>query len=99
MDYAIRESLKGLKKMIIFDMDNTILEDSFITSAAEAFDFRTVLIKIVTETSNPFTRTKTIARLLKNRSIEEIIKVVDDIPIVAGTELVISELKKKGFII
>ena len=40
MDYAIRESLKGLKKMIIFDMDNTILEESFITTAAEALDFR-----------------------------------------------------------
>ncbi len=99
MDYAIRESLKGLKKMIIFDMDNTILEESFITTAAETFDFKLNLIKIVTENNNPFTRTKAIARLLKNRSIDEILKVVDGISVVAGTKYVVSELKKKGYII
>jgi hypothetical protein len=40
MDYAIRESLLGLEKMIIFDMDNTLLEGSFITTAAEEFNFK-----------------------------------------------------------
>lgn len=99
MDYAIRDSLKGLKKMVIFDMDNTILNDSFITTAADVFNFRSELIKIVTENSNPFTRTKAIAKLLYNRTLDEIIKVADSIPVVKDTEYVISELKKKGYII
>lgn len=98
MDYAIRESLKGLKKMIIFDMDNTLLEDSFITTAADIFNFRNDLIKIVTESDNPFIRTKTIAKLLKNKSIDEILNVVDKIPIVKDAESVINKLKNKGYI-
>jgi len=99
MDFAIRESLVGRDKMMIFDMDNTILEGSFITSAADHFNFRDELIKIVTENSNPYTRTKSLARLMKGRSINEILEVVDNIKIVIDTEFVISELKKKGYII
>jgi glucosyl-3-phosphoglycerate synthase len=98
MDYAIRESLIGKEKMIIFDMDNTLLEGSFIITAAEEFKFRNELIKIVTENSNPYTRTKSIARLLKNRSFDEILEVVDKIKIIDDAPLVIRELKKKGYI-
>ena len=98
MDYAIRESLIGLEKMIIFDMDNTLLEGSFITTAAEEFNFRDELIKIVTEYANPYTRTKSIARLLKNRSFDEILEVTDKIKIIDDAAYVIRELKKKGYI-
>jgi phosphoserine phosphatase SerB len=98
MDYAIRESLIGMEKMIIFDMDNTLLEGSFITTAAEAFDFKDDLIKIVTEYKNPYTRTKSIARLLKNRSLEEILNITDSIKIIDDAEYVIRKLKKNGYI-
>jgi HAD superfamily phosphoserine phosphatase-like hydrolase len=98
MDYAIRESLKGLKKMVIFDMDNTILEESFITTAAEAFNFKKELVKIVTDTDNPYLRTKGIAKLLKGRSFEEIINVADSIPVIRDAEYVITELKNRGYI-
>jgi HAD superfamily phosphoserine phosphatase-like hydrolase len=99
MDYAIRESLLGLEKMIIFDMDNTILEGSFITAAAEAFKFRDQLIKIVTENNNHYTRTKAIAKLMKNRSFGEILEVVDSIKIIDDAAETFRELKKKGYII
>jgi glucosyl-3-phosphoglycerate synthase len=98
MDFAIRETLLGLKKMAIFDMDNTLLEDSFITTAAEKFDFKRELIKIVTESDNPYLRTKGIARLMKGKSIDEILAVTDSIPIVRDAEFVISELKIRGYI-
>jgi len=98
MDFAIRESLIGMEKMIVFDMDNTLLEGSFITTAADAFDFRDDLIKIVTDYGNPYTRTKSIARLLKNRSLEEILNVTDSIKIIDDAEYVIRKLKKNGYI-
>jgi HAD superfamily phosphoserine phosphatase-like hydrolase len=98
MEYAIRESLLGLNKMILFDMDNTILEGSFVTTAADAFNFREELIKIVTEDHNPFTRTKSIARLLKNRTFNEILEVADKIKVVDDALFVIRELKKRGYI-
>lgn len=98
MDYAIRESLLGLEKMIIFDMDNTLLEGSFITTAAEEFNFKNELIRIVTEYSNTYTRTKSIARLMQGRSFAEIVEVTDKIKIVDDAAYVIRELKKKGYI-
>jgi len=98
MDFAIRESLIGLKKMVIFDMDNTLLEDSFITTAAEAFGFKQELIRIVTSSDNAYLRTKNIARLLKGKSFDEILGVTDRIQIVPDAEYVISELKNRGYI-
>lgn len=98
MDYAIRESLIGKEKMIVFDMDNTLLESSFIMTAAQEFNFRDDLIKIVTEYTNSFTRTKSIARLMKGRSLDEILGVVDKIKIIDDAASVIREVKKKGYI-
>jgi glucosyl-3-phosphoglycerate synthase len=98
MEFAIRESQKGLKKMIVFDMDNTILEASFITTFADEFNFRKELVRIVTENDNPYIRTKSIAKLMTNRSIEEILRVTDKIPIVSDAKEVIKELKSRGYI-
>jgi len=98
MDFAIRDSLIGKEKMIVFDMDNTLLEGSFITTAAEEFNFREDLIKIVTEYSNSFTRTKSIARLLSGRSFDEILDVADKIKIIDDAPYVIRELKMKGYV-
>ena len=98
MDYAIRESLLGKEKMIVFDMDNTLLESSFIITAAQEFNFRDELIKIVTEYTNSYTRTKSIARLMRGRSFDEILGVVDKIKIIDDAAYVIKEVKKKGYI-
>jgi phosphoserine phosphatase SerB len=98
MDYAIRDSLKELTKMVIFDMDNTLLEDSFITTAAEAFGFKKELISIVTSSDNAYLRTKNIAKLMKGKSLDEILGVSDSIPVIRDAEYVISELKNRGYI-
>ncbi len=98
MDFAIHETLVDLKKMIVFDMDNTILQASFINTAAEAFGFKDQLLEIVTKTNNPFLRTKHIASLMKGRSIAEIYNVIDTIPMVFDVHDVVSQLRKRGFI-
>lgn len=98
MEFAIRESLLGLEKMIIFDMDKTILEGSFIRSASEKFNFTGELLKIQAEYGNTYSRTKSIAKLMKGRSIDEIISVADSIGIVEDAADVISQLKMRGYI-
>lgn len=98
MDFAIKESVLGLKKMLIFDMDNTILHNSFITTLAEKFNFRKNLIAIVSENSNPYTRTKLIAQLLKGLTIKQLLETVDEIPVTAGFDKIISIYKEKGYI-
>jgi len=98
MDFAIKESLVGLRKMLIFDMDNTILHNSFIMALAIKFQFTDKLVGIISENSNPYTRTKLIAKLLKSLNIRQLLEVVDTIPVVDDFEKVVAAFKKNGFI-
>ncbi|RAJ05069.1 phosphoserine phosphatase SerB [Chitinophaga skermanii] len=98
MEYALREAAKELKKMVIFDMDNTVLTKSFIHTAAEQFGFKKELVTIITENNNDFIRTKKIAKLLEGKSFGDLIKVVESIPIVEDAAEVIKELKSKGYV-
>ena len=80
-------------------MDNTLLRASFIHTAAEKFNFKKELIEIVTTQSNPFIRTKQIARLLKGKNISELLKVAEEIPVTANAQASIALLKENGFIV
>jgi len=98
MDFAIKESKMGLKKMVIFDMDNTILHKSFITTLAHNHKFKESLISIVSENSNPYTRTKLIAKLLKGLNIKQLLETVDAIPITKDFENIIKVYKNNGYV-
>lgn len=99
MEFAIKESSKELKKIAIFDMDNTLLKASFIHTAAEKFGFKKELIEIVTTQTNPFIRTKQIARLLKGKNISELLKVAEEIPVTPNAQKTINLLKENGFVV
>lgn len=98
MEFAIRESLMSLKKIAVFDMDNTILRASFINTAASEFGFKKELVDIVTENNNPFIRTKLIARLLKGKTIGDLLSLADQIEVTPHLQELIDELKKQGYI-
>jgi len=99
MDFAIKDSAKALKKMAIFDMDNTLLKGSFIHTLAAKMGFKKELQQIVVQSSSPFIRTKKIALLLKGINIAEILKTVDEIPLADGAMEIIEYLKEQGYII
>jgi glucosyl-3-phosphoglycerate synthase len=98
MDFAIKESVLGLKKMLIFDMDNTILHYSFITTLATKFNFKEKLIAIVTENSNPYTRTKLIAKLIKGLNIKQLLETLDNIPITHDFAEIVKVFRKNGYV-
>jgi len=98
MDFAIKESVMGLKKMLIFDMDNTILHYSFITTLASKYKFKDKLISVVSENSNPYTRTKLIAKLLKGLNIKQLIETVDSIPVTREFENIVQVYKTNGYV-
>lgn len=98
MDFAIKEKVIGLKKMIIFDMDNTIFKGSFIKTLAERFGFKDQLLQIVTENSHPYTRTKLIARLLKGLNLKEILETADSIPVSPDFERIVRMYKQNGYV-
>jgi glucosyl-3-phosphoglycerate synthase len=98
MEFAIREGLMSLKKIAVFDMDNTILRTSFINSAAEKYGFKKQLVNIVTNNDNPFIRTKLIAGLLKGKSIGDLLELTDSIEVTPYLQELVAELKKQGYI-
>ena len=98
MEYALRENRKGLLKMVIFDMDNTLMKGSFITTASRQLGFEEELINIVTHNDSAFMRTKLIATLMKGHTVKEVIDVVDTIPLVEDALEVVTELKRRGYI-
>lgn len=98
MEFAIRENLMSLKKIAVFDMDNTILRASFINTAADEFGFKKKLVEIVTSNTNPFIRTKLIAFLLKGKTIGDLLTLTDKIEVTPNLQNIITELKKQGYI-
>ncbi|HRG24882.1 MAG TPA: HAD-IB family phosphatase [Chitinophagaceae bacterium] len=99
MEFAIRETSRKLRKVAIFDMDNTLLRASFIHTAANEFGFKKELLDIQTTQSNPFIRTKQIARLLKGRDFSELIRLADAIPVTGFIQQIIKALKENGFVV
>ncbi len=86
------------KKIIVFDMDNTLLRGSFIHTAAERFGFKNELREIAANEKVPFIRTKKIANLLKGRTYGELIHTVESIPLIHDAVHVVKELKSKGYV-
>jgi glucosyl-3-phosphoglycerate synthase len=99
MDFAIRESLMGLDKIAIFDMDNTILRGRFIDTCAKLYGFEKDLLDIRTGESDPTSMTKIIARMLKGLNLSQILAVADSIPLVHDVKEVIKELKNRGYVV
>jgi glucosyl-3-phosphoglycerate synthase len=96
--YAVKDSVKGLKKLAIFDMDNTILRASFIRTMAMKFGFEGELLDIIKQSQSSFIRIKSVAKLLRGISISSILKIADEIPVVDDAKDVVASLKQKGYI-
>ncbi len=99
MENAINLTVKKIKKMAIFDLDNTLLEGRFIEKAAEYFDFHKDLVTIVAGNQDSYLITKMTARILKGKNIADLLAVVDMIPLVADAEGVIAELHRRGYVV
>ncbi len=55
---SFKALVKNPGKLIIFDMDNTLLQGSFIHTAAEKFGFKKELTEIIAQNRNDYIRTK-----------------------------------------
>jgi len=99
MEDSINDSIQKLNKMILFDMDDTLLLERFINKAADAFGFRAKLEEIRANNSEPFVVTKLIAALLKDVKLEEIFEIADGLQIVPDAAEVIKILKSRGYVV
>ncbi|MBK8657837.1 MAG: HAD-IB family phosphatase [Bacteroidetes bacterium] len=99
MEFALDNQLSTLNKLVVFDMDNTLLKGRFIDTCANQFDFKKELMNIRSSETDVIILTKRIATLLKGKAISELIAIADSIPIIEGTKEIIAELKKRGYIV
>jgi glucosyl-3-phosphoglycerate synthase len=99
MEFAIENQLNKLDKLVVFDMDNTILLGRFIDICANMYGFKQELMKIRSSENDVIVRTKQIATLLKGKTLSELVNVADSIPIVKDTKEVIAKLKERGYIV
>lgn len=99
MESALKQEMNFLKKMVVFDMDNTLLRGRFIDTCADKFVFDEELKRLRQSENDPSVLTKKIARLLKGLSMGDLLQVGASIPLVDDAEEVVTALKAKGNII
>ncbi|HNR09497.1 MAG TPA: HAD-IB family phosphatase [Saprospiraceae bacterium] len=99
LEFAAEDKLSTLRKLVVFDLDNTLIKGCFMDYFAGAHNLIDQLNQIRRSEKNPIVKAKMIAQLLLGKSIHEIIQVVDHIPIVSGAVEVIAELREKGYMV
>ncbi len=99
MNFSLRENLAKFHKMIIFDMDDTILLSRFINECADAFGFKPKLEELRFNEKDPIILTKRIGLLLKNRTMDELLHVISNMKMADNIKEVVREYKSKGYLV
>jgi phosphoserine phosphatase len=79
-------------------MDGTLLDGRVIFAISEKWGFSKKVLSIMNSKSEEYIQSKKIAELLKGLSVEEVIPVIESIPLMEGTEETIQALKKRNWI-
>lgn len=99
IDCALLKPLESIDKMVIFDMDNTLLKQKFIDACAKEFGFEKELQNIRANEQNPVILTKQVATLLKGKNVQELLNILKKIPLVENTEKIIAKLKERKYVV
>lgn len=99
MNNVIRENLSAYKKMMVLDMDNTILTERFINVCADTFGFRPKLDELRFSESDPIILTKRIGVLLKGRTMNELLSVISGMKMAENIHEVVQAYKDKGYLV
>ena len=84
-------------KLVLFDMDGTLIEDRGIFVIAEKKGFKDELLRLIRDDSKRFyERSIEIAKLSKGLNKKELLEIFRAIPLQKNVETVIKELKNKG---
>ncbi len=83
-------------KLILFDMDDTLIAGRTIYEVADKKGFREEVDEIISMNITNYEKTILIARLLKGMRVEEFLKIFRAIPLNPHVDEVVEKLKKKG---
>ena len=99
MEIAFSEQLKDAKKMVVFDMDDTILLGRFVDTYARQFGLTDELEEIRKKLTDSTLRTKAIAKLFKGKHFGELIDTVNSIEIIEDIKDVVNILHERGYVV
>lgn len=99
MEHIIKHEINSIKKIVVFDMDGTLLQGDFIDACAEKFLFDEELARLRGVEKDPAVLTKRIAKLLRGLSMGELLKVVSAMPFIEDAVEVIDALKRRGNVV
>jgi len=99
MNIVLREKLSSYQKMIIFDMDDTILIDRFIDKCADAFGFKLKLEELRFNEKDPIILTKRIGLLLKNKTMDDLLHIIGSMKMAEHINEVVKQYKQKGYLV
>jgi glucosyl-3-phosphoglycerate synthase len=93
----MEESNQSINKMVVFDMDNTLLQGRFIDACAKKFNFTQALALLRQIDHDPVSLTQRIASFLKGKTKADLIEVASTIQLIGDIIEVVNELKKRSF--
>lgn len=96
---VIKQEIGSLRKMIVFDMDDTLLQGRFIDACAVKFLFDEELARLRNIEKDSAVLTKRIAKLLSGLSLGELLQVAASMPLVDDAIEVVEELKRQGNVV
>ncbi len=84
-------------KLVVFDMDGTLLADRLIFALADRFGFRKKLETIMGESGPEYQKTMRIASLLDGVSLKQFYHTLSLIPLSINAETAVRQLKQRGY--
>jgi glucosyl-3-phosphoglycerate synthase len=89
----------AMRKMVVFDMDNALLQGRFIDVCAKKYNFKQALDLLRNIDKNSISFTKRVASFLQGKPVQELTRIADDIPLAKDIEEVVKELKERGYLV
>lgn len=99
MNNVLRENLSAHRKMIVFDMDDTILIGRFIDRCADTFGFRPQLDELRFNEKDAIILTKRVSLLLKNKTMDDLLNIISKMRMAGKIKEVVQCYKKKGYLV
>jgi glucosyl-3-phosphoglycerate synthase len=89
----------SMKKMVVFEMDNVLVQGRYIDICAKQYNFQQALDLLRQIDKNKISLARRIGLFLKGKPLEELIAIADEMPVKEEIEYITRELKQRGYII
>ena len=95
----VMENLKQPAGVVIFDLDNALLQNKFLDACAKEFNFSQALAILRHIDLDQLTLARRTASFLLGKTRDQLLSVASTIPVVDGIKEVIHKLKERGYVV